>query len=198
METVVSITDVSKSYHSGHNNIEVLKNVSLDVEKGEFIVIMGASGSGKSTLLNLLGLLDMPDKGKIHLFNEYLTKELSLKERNDLRLRRIGIISQSFNLIPFLTAIENVQLPARIAEDLDKQMDQAKRLLQQVGLKGRFHHKPLKLSYGEQQRVAIARSLINRPDLVLADEPTGNLDSRTSIEIISLMKDLCVSQKQRL
>ncbi len=185
---------VHKSYQMGRSELHVLRGVDLSVETGEFFALRGSSGSGKSTLLHLLGGLDLPNSGEI-LFDGKNLRHLSGAELANLRNRRISFIFQSYHLLPELTAIENVYLPARIARLGGSEiLEKAKQLLDRVGLGKRITHRPYELSGGEQQRVAIARALINSPDLVLADEPTGNLDSHTGGEIIDL---LCSLREER-
>ncbi|WP_282442376.1 ABC transporter ATP-binding protein [Pelotomaculum terephthalicicum] len=173
-----------------------LTNIYLTVSKGEFVTVMGPSGSGKSTLLNIIGTLDSPSSGVMTLFEKYNSQSMTEKQRALIRLKLIGFVFQSFNLIPFLSALENVELPLRIMgikrnERIKKVFD----ILARVGLDKRLNHYPSQLSSGEQQRVSIARSLINDPELVLADEPTGNLDSTNTQEIIKLMKELCAEKR---
>ena len=176
----------------GSRSLEVLRGVDLEVARGEFLALRGASGAGKSTLLHLIGGLDSPDSGEI-LFEGRDITNFSESELTNFRNRRAGFIFQAYHLLPELTALENVCLPARIGRiSATVAESRAAELLQQVGLKDRIDHKPYELSGGEQQRVAIARSLVVRPDLILADEPTGNLDSRTGMEIIELLKNMCV------
>jgi lipoprotein-releasing system ATP-binding protein len=183
---------LTKSYVMGSRSLEVLRGVDLEVARGEFLALRGASGAGKSTLLHLIGGLDSPDSGEI-LFEGRDITNFSESELTHFRNRRAGFIFQAYHLLPELTALENVCLPARIGRiSATVAESRAAELLQQVGLKDRIDHKPYELSGGEQQRVAIARSLIVRPDLILADEPTGNLDSRTGMEIIELLKNMCV------
>lgn len=192
MRYLLSLEGISKSYKTQTNHISVLSSISIDFAPGEFVVIMGPSGSGKTTLLNIIAFADRPDTGTIRLFDE---NGLVIEDRSYIRSKKIGQVNQSFNLISFLNALENVQLPSRLAGISNKaSLISAKDLLSQVGLQNRLYHTPSELSYGEQQRVAIARSLINDPCLVIADEPTGNLDQNTSQEIISIMKDLCHSK----
>ena len=186
--------DLQKIYRMGQRSLEVLCGVSLTVPRGEFLALRGASGSGKSTLLNLLGGLDQPTAGEIHFDGQNLS---TLPNATLVKLRntRVGFIFQAYHLLPELTALENVCLPARIARRPAAQAGARGRdLLSRVGLAERMDHKPYELSGGEQQRVAIARALINEPELVLADEPTGNLDSHTGGEIIDL---LCALRAER-
>lgn len=186
----VKVVDVEKIYRLGENKVHALKGVNLELSKGEFVAFMGPSGSGKTTLLNLIGVLDKPSKGKIYVNETDLTV---LKERELTKLRRgtIGFIFQFYNLIPVLSAFENVELPMLIAGVPSKEREaRAHELLKMVGLADRVHHRPDELSGGEQQRVAIVRALANRPSIVLADEPTGDLDSKTGKEVVQALHDL--------
>jgi putative ABC transport system ATP-binding protein len=190
MTPVVKTIDLSKTYMSGGRPLEVLKDVDLTIEPGEFMAIMGPSGSGKSTLLNMIGALDRPTKGKVFINGIDLSK-LNDNMLEDLRNREIGFIFQFFNLIPRMDAQGNVELPMAIrGVSRSKRTERAKELLKLVGLAERADHKPSQLSGGEQQRVAIARALANEPHLILADELTGNLDSTTGAEIMNLLKRL--------
>jgi putative ABC transport system ATP-binding protein len=190
MTPVVKTIDLSKTYMSGGRPLEVLKDVDLTIEPGEFMAIMGPSGSGKSTLLNMIGALDRPTKGKVFINGIDLSK-LNDNKLADLRNREIGFIFQFFNLIPRMDAQGNVELPMAIrGVSRSKRTERAKELLKLVGLAERADHKPSQLSGGEQQRVAIARALANEPHLILADELTGNLDSTTGAEIMNLLKRL--------
>ena len=186
---------LAKTYAMGGRSLEVLRGVDLTVTRGEFLALRGASGAGKSTLLHLIGGLDSPNAGEISFKGQNLSN-FSEAELTQFRSRRVGFIFQAYHLLPELTALENVCLPARVARISAGQAGRRGReLLTRVGLKDRTNHKPSELSGGEQQRVAIARALINEPELLLADEPTGNLDSKTGGEIIELLKNLC-SEKQ--
>lgn len=179
-----------KSYLMGKAVIEVLRGVDLAIERGEFVALRGASGAGKSTLLHLLGGLDLPNAGEI-IFDGTNLQRLAPAALAQLRNRRVGLIFQAYHLLPELSALENVVLPARIARVAPAEAHRrATELLEQTGLGRRLEHRPYELSGGEQQRVAIARALINNPDLILADEPTGNLDSHTGDEILQLLTDL--------
>jgi len=188
---VISLQKIHRSYHVGGQTIHALDAVDLDIAEGEFLAIMGRSGSGKSTLLNMLGCMDRPDGGR-YLLDERAVSDMDDDELSAFRNRYIGFIFQSFHLLPRLTTLENVLLPRRYHVDGQQPADQerAGRLLDRVGLGDRLQHKPNELSGGQRQRVAIARALINEPRLVLADEPTGNLDSRTSDDIMSLLQEL--------
>lgn len=189
-ELVVRTRDVVKEYKLGDHSVFALNGVSLDINRGEYISIMGPSGSGKSTFFNMIGGLDKPDRGSVFI-NEVDIAQLSPPELAYLRCHTIGYIFQTFNLINVRTALENVTLPMLFAglsgDDAD---ERGMELLDLVGLADRYHHRPTELSGGQQQRVAIARSLANNPSIVLADEPTGNLDLKTGKEIIDLLKSL--------
>jgi putative ABC transport system ATP-binding protein len=188
---MISLEQVSKIYRVGGQTIHALDQIDLDIESGEFVAIMGRSGSGKTTLLNILGCLDRPDEGSYFLENE----KVSAMEDEDLsrvRNRYMGFIFQSFHLLPRKSALENVLLPRNYHENGLREVDRERaiELLDRVGLGDRLEHRPNELSGGQRQRVAIARALINEPRVVLADEPTGNLDSRTSTAILDLLKEL--------
>jgi putative ABC transport system ATP-binding protein len=189
---VVHLTDVHKTYRTGDVDVHAVRGVSLEIQRGEFVALMGASGSGKSTLMNILGCLDRPTSGRYFLDNA----DVSVLDRDqlaDIRNHKLGFVFQSFNLLPRTSARENVELPllygthrlthAQLREKADA-------VLASVGLGGREDHHPSQLSGGQQQRVAIARALVNDPEVVLADEPTGNLDSRTSVEIMGIFQQL--------
>lgn len=185
---IIRLEDVWKIYPMGKNvKVEALRGVSLTVYSGEFVAITGASGSGKSTMMNLVGCLDKPTRGKIFLDEKNIS---SLRESRlaEIRGKKIGFIFQQFNLIPTLTALENVMLPMEFQNaPSSKIKERAKNILEQVGLKDRMHHRPAELSGGQAQRVAMARSLANNPEVILADEPTGNLDSTTGKYIMDLL-----------
>jgi len=189
---VVETVDVKKIYEMGGGKIEVraLNGVSARIAKGDFVAFMGPSGSGKTTFLNVRTGLDRPTSGKVFMSGREITK-MDQAHLSKLRQQNVGFIFQIYNLIPVLTAIENVELPLVFAGvEEEKRRERALELLKRVGLAERIDHRPTELSGGEQQRVAIARALVNKPDLVLADEPTGNLDTKTGLEIIDLMKEL--------
>jgi ABC-type lipoprotein export system ATPase subunit len=189
---LIELQDIRKTYHLGEVDVPVLKGVSLVVNHGELVSLMGASGSGKTTLMNLLGCLDTPSSGRYWLDGEEIS-QLSADQRAVVRSRKIGFVFQSFNLLPRTSALEQVMMPLTYSPDLISDRDARKRaedLLKMVGLGDRMHHEPSQLSGGQQQRVAIARSLINRPPLLFADEPTGNLDSHTSEEILRMFQRL--------
>lgn len=191
MSTLIELKEISKKYLLGDTYIEALKNVNLTINKGEFAAIVGASGSGKSTLLNLIGTIDNPDNGEILFLGQNIVK-LSEDQKAHLRNEKIGFIFQSFNLIPVLTVLENVQIPlllnTKLSEKEKKEL--AEKSLVDVGLQDYIKSSPNKLSGGQRQRVAIARALVNNPDFILADEPTANLDSKTTMSVIELMLDL--------
>lgn len=196
--TIVKTKGLSKTFTMGGQDVHALRNVNLEIKRGEFVVIMGPSGSGKTTLLTLLGCLDKPTKGKIYLGR----KRLEVTEVPDAALYRIrrnnlGFIFQSYNLIPSLTAIENVELPMEGSTKMGKKRrERARELLALVELPEREKHKPSQLSGGEQQRVSIARALANDPDIILADEPTGNLDSETGASILSILRKLTTDRNR--
>ena len=193
---LVSLRDVWKVYALGDVEVQALRGVDLDIAAGEFVAVMGASGSGKSTLMNLLGCLDRPTRGRV-LLDGVDIGSLSADARAELRNRRLGFVFQSFNLLPRTSAVENVELPLVYGETpLGEQRTRALAALAAVGLAERAHHLPNQLSGGQQQRVAIARALVNRPALLLADEPTGNLDSQTTAEILDIVARL--HREQRL
>ena len=187
---MITISALSKIYRMGDNQVHALDNVSLTVKEGEIVAIMGPSGSGKSTLMNILGCLDQPTLGSYLLSGRDVGK-LGEREQAALRNREIGFVFQSFNLLPKLTAIENVELPLVYAGIPHKERRRrANEALERMGLAQRIHHKPQELSGGQQQRVAIARALVSRPRFILADEPTGNLDSRSGAEIMGVFQEL--------
>lgn len=188
---IVILKDIHKIYQVGKINYHVLKGINLEVEEGDFLVIMGPSGGGKTTLLNIIGLLDNPTKGEYILDGEEVSK-LSKKQQALIRNKKIGFIFQAFYLVPWATAYENVLLPLVYRETPITEKDRIKalELLQRLGLKDKIDLRPSELSGGEQQRVAIARALINNPKLLLADEPTGNLDSVTSKEVMKIFREL--------
>ena len=190
--TVVSLTDVHKTYRTGEVDVHAVRGVSLEIKKGAFVALMGASGSGKSTLMNILGCLDRPTSGR-YLLDQHDVSSLNRDQLADIRNRKLGFVFQSFNLLPRTSARENVELPLLygVHRLTNAQLrEKADRVLASVGLEGREEHHPSQLSGGQQQRVAIARALINEPEVVLADEPTGNLDSRTSVEIMGIFQEL--------
>jgi putative ABC transport system ATP-binding protein len=190
MASMISLKDITKTYHLGMIDVPVLKGINLSIEEGEYVAIMGASGSGKSTLMNIIGCLDRPSSGQYFLAGQDLTT-LDDDELADIRNQYIGFVFQQFNLLPKLTSLANVMLPMIYADvDKSQRIEQATDALVQVGLSDRIQNRPNQLSGGQQQRVAIARALVNHPALVLADEPTGALDSTTSEEIMNLLTEL--------
>jgi putative ABC transport system ATP-binding protein len=189
MSEVVTVKDVTKTYRLGTQTVTALAEICLTVHGGEFMAVAGPSGSGKTTLLNLIGCLDTPSSGEIAIDGEPITR-LTAGRRADLRARKLGFIFQTFNLIPVLTAWENVEYPLLIHRRGGDAAERVRAALEQVGLGERARHRPSELSGGQQQRVAIARALVGEPSLVLADEPTANLDSGTGREIVELMRRL--------
>jgi putative ABC transport system ATP-binding protein len=191
MEPVIKLQDFSKTYDTGEVKVHAVRGVSLEILPGEFVAVMGASGSGKSTLMNTVGCLDRPTGGKFWLDGVDVT-QLDRNELAYLRNQKIGFVFQGFNLLPRTSALENVELPLLYARGISGREQHARALesLEKVGLGERAYHHPNQLSGGQQQRVAIARALVNRPKLLLADEPTGNLDTQTSIEIMGLFQEL--------
>jgi len=192
MAAVIQLDAVSKVYQSGDVEVHAVRAVSLGIESGEFVAIMGASGSGKSTMMNILGCLDRPTSGR-YLLDGTDVSDLGRDALADIRNQKIGFVFQGFNLLSRTSALENVELPmmyARHPLPAKEQRERALRALEMVGLAGRADHTPNQLSGGQQQRVAIARGLVNQPALLLADEPTGNLDSRTSVEIMDAFQEL--------
>lgn len=190
METLIEIRDMCKIYNPGENEVRALDYVNLSIQKGEFVAIIGQSGSGKSTLMNMLGCLDIPTSGT-YVLNGQDVSEMEDNELSDIRNKEIGFIFQGFNLIPNLTAFENVELPLIYrGVGKGKRRDLSEEALEKVGLSNRMTHKPAEMSGGQQQRVAIARAIAQAPPIILADEPTGNLDSVSTVEIISILKGL--------
>jgi putative ABC transport system ATP-binding protein len=186
MQSIIHLEEIIKNYYLGKQVIEVLKGISMDIYKNEYVALMGPSGSGKSTLMNILGCLDTPTSGK-YILNGKDVSRTSDNELADVRNHEIGFVFQQFNLLPRLTAVENVALPLVYAGVPKKErMEKALHVLDEVNLADRSHHRPNELSGGQNQRVAIARALVNDPSIILADEPTGNLDSKTSYEIMDI------------
>ncbi|HET6935593.1 MAG TPA: ABC transporter ATP-binding protein [Candidatus Angelobacter sp.] len=187
---VISVEDAHKYYQLGETQVHALRGVDLTVEPGEFVAIMGSSGSGKSTFMNMLGCLDKPSSGK-YLLEGTDVAQLEKKALAAIRNKKLGFVFQGFNLLSRTTALENVELPTLYAKlPKEQRLARAKEVLELVGLGSRLDHFPSQLSGGQQQRVAIARALVNQPSILLADEPTGNLDSRTSVEIMQIFQDL--------
>lgn len=196
MTDIVNLKKIIKSYNLGEVVVPALRGLDLRIAKGDFMAIVGASGSGKSTLLNMIGCLDLPDSGEV-LFEGTNVANLTEDERSDLRNRKLGIIFQSFNLVPVLNVEENVELPLYVNTSLsaEQRAERVSTALEDVGLSQFKKHVPDKLSGGQRQRVAIARALVTQPDLILADEPTANLDSVTAHKIIDLMQELNTKRK---
>ncbi|MGQ0826861.1 MAG: ABC transporter ATP-binding protein [Bacteroidota bacterium] len=190
MQSIIQLSNIAKAYKIGTEVIHALRSVSLDIYKNEFVALMGPSGSGKSTLMNVLGCLDTPSSGEYDLNGIPVAKMLD-NELAEVRNKEIGFVFQSFNLLPRSTALDNVMLPLVYAgySKADR-LKRGKEVLDQVGLGDRIMHKPNELSGGQRQRVAIARALVNNPAIILADEPTGNLDSKTSVEIMALLEEI--------
>jgi putative ABC transport system ATP-binding protein len=190
MDSLIEVKDLTKVYHLGEVEVQALRGVTLSIKKEEFVAIMGASGSGKSTFMNILGFLDQPTSGQ-YLLEGINGEHLSRDELAEIRNQKIGFVFQGFNLLARTSALENVELPLIYAKvGTSKRKELAQKALSTVGLKGREHHHPSQLSGGEQQRVAIARALVNQPSILLADEPTGNLDSKTSEEVMAIFQRL--------
>jgi ABC-type lipoprotein export system ATPase subunit len=189
---LIKLNDIYKTYHIGEISVPVLKGVSLVIDRGELVALMGASGSGKSTLMNILGCLDRPTSGEYWLEEKEMSR-LSSDERALVRNEKLGFVFQNFNLLPRTSALENVAMPLSYSAHHQSEREarrQAGEMLHRVGLQDRLHHQPSQLSGGQQQRVAIARALVNRPSVLFADEPTGNLDSRTSEEVLRMFQQL--------
>lgn len=190
MEPILAVKDLKKTYIMGATQVHALQSVTLDIYKNEYVALMGPSGSGKSTLMNLLGCLDTPSSGEYYL-NSINVSTMTDSELAEVRNKEIGFVFQTFNLLPRLSALENVALPQVYGGvSKSKRLDRAREVLEAVGLGDRVDHKPNELSGGQRQRVAIARALVNNPSIILADEPTGNLDSKTSVEIMHIFDEL--------
>jgi putative ABC transport system ATP-binding protein len=190
MSSIIVLKNIEKLYKIGKESIYALRDISLNVEKNEYVALMGPSGSGKSTLMNMLGCLDTPSNGE-YILNGHSVASMSDSELAEIRNKEIGFVFQTFNLLPRATTLENVALPLVYAGmSKSAREERAKEVLEQVGLGDRMSHKPNELSGGQRQRVAIARALVNKPAIILADEPTGNLDSKTSIEIMGLLENI--------
>ena len=194
---VIELKDVWKTYKMGKVQVHAINDVNLTIHKGEFVVVTGTSGSGKSTMMHLIGCLDIPSQGSVFLDDKNI-RSLSKSQIAKIRGKKIGFIFQQFNLIPTLSALDNVMLPMDFQNDYNNAKERAEGLLELVGLKDRMNHKPTELSGGQAQRVAIARALANDPEIILADEPTGNLDSKTSEHIIKLLFQLHKEQGKTL
>ncbi len=190
MSSIISVKDLKKTYVMGATQVNALQSISLDISKNEYVALMGPSGSGKSTLMNLLGCLDTPTSGEYWL-NGTNVSSMTDSELAEVRNKEIGFVFQTFNLLPRLSALENVALPLVYAGmQRHKRVERAEEVMVAVGLADRMHHKPNELSGGQRQRVAIARALVNHPSIILADEPTGNLDTKTSYEIMGILEDI--------
>jgi putative ABC transport system ATP-binding protein len=190
MSSIIQISDLKRDFALGNQIVKVLKGIDLNVNKNEYVALMGPSGSGKSTLMNLIGCLDTPTSGKYILNNKDVSK-LTDDELAEIRNQEIGFVFQTFNLLPRSTALDNVSLPLVYAGmDKSSRDERATQVLTQVGLSDRMDHRPNQLSGGQRQRVAVARALVNKPSIILADEPTGNLDSKTSVEIMKLFDEI--------
>lgn len=197
-KTSIKLENVWKIYDFGKIKLEVLKNVSLEIYSGDFAVILGSSGSGKSTLLNLVSCLDVPTRGKMFFEGDDISS-ISEDVLAEIRGKKIGFVFQRFNLLPHLTALENVVMPTIFqGTDDEKAIESAKFILSNLGLKKRLNHRPAELSGGESQRVAIARALINNPEIIVADEPTGNIDSKTGEKIMDIFKTLNQDKKKTI
>ncbi len=189
-QEIIRLVDIVRNFHVGTEIVRALRSISLEIRKNEFVALMGPSGSGKSTLMNILGCLDTPTSGHYYLNNQDVSKMVD-NELAEIRNKEIGFIFQTFNLLPRSTALENVMLPLIYAGfNKSSRIEQAEKVLSDVGLSDRMTHKPNELSGGQRQRVAVARALVNQPSIILADEPTGNLDSKTSIEIMGLLETI--------
>ncbi|HLT33361.1 MAG TPA: ABC transporter ATP-binding protein [Aquaticitalea sp.] len=190
MSKVIHIRNIVRNFQMGHEIVYVLKGIDLDIQRGEYVAIMGPSGSGKSTLMNLLGCLDTPTSGQ-YILNGKDVSQMSDDELAEIRNKEIGFVFQTFNLLPRTTAIDNVALPMIYAgASKADRTERAKEVLTSVGLGDRMDHRPNELSGGQRQRVAVGRALVNKPSIILADEPTGNLDSKTSLEILQLFDEI--------
>jgi putative ABC transport system ATP-binding protein len=187
---IIETQTISKIYHMGTQTVQALQSISISIEKGEYVAFMGPSGSGKSTLMNIVGCLDTPSTGT-YMLNNKLVSEMTENELAETRNKEIGFVFQTFNLLPRASALENVALPLIYAGfSKSERTEMAMQALENVSLADRYHHKPNELSGGQRQRVAIARALVNNPSIILADEPTGNLDTKTSYDIMNLFQEL--------
>ncbi len=196
MEKVIELKEVWKTYRMGKDDVHALRGVSMHIKKGEFVVVVGPSGSGKSTIMNMIGCLDIPSKGHVLLKGHDVTR-MQESELAQLRGRTIGFVFQQFNLIPTLSAAENVMLPMVFQGSSSQERNaRSKEVLTRLGLSDRMQHKPSELSGGQSQRVAIARALSNKPEIILADEPTGNLDSKTGAEVMKILAEIHQKEKK--
>ena len=190
MDSLIQLKGIAKIYQMGALEVKALQSITLNIDKNEYVALMGPSGSGKSTLMNIIGCLDTPSKGE-YILNNTDVSALRDNQLAEIRNKEIGFVFQTFNLLPRYSALENVALPLVYAGiGKEEREARATEVLKQVGLLDRMHHKPNELSGGQRQRVAVARAMVNRPSIILADEPTGNLDSKTSLEIMDLFKDI--------
>lgn len=190
MQEIIRLTDIGRRYVMGMEEIHALKSISVNINRNEYVALMGPSGSGKSTLMNIIGCLDTPSKGQ-HILNNTDVSRMNDAQLAEIRNKEIGFVFQTFNLLPRSTALENVALPLVYAGiSKSDRLDRANEMLRLVGLQDRVSHKPNELSGGQRQRVAVARALVNNPSIILADEPTGNLDSKTSYEIMALFEEI--------
>jgi putative ABC transport system ATP-binding protein len=190
MQEIIRLEDIGKRYVMGQEEIHAIKSISLQIYRNEYVALMGPSGSGKSTLMNIVGCLDTPTKGR-YILNQTDVSRMDDNELAEIRNKEIGFVFQTFNLLPRATALENVALPLVYAGfSKEERLERAREVLKSVGLESRMSHKPNELSGGQRQRVAVARALVNRPSIILADEPTGNLDTKTSYEIMALFEEI--------
>jgi putative ABC transport system ATP-binding protein len=190
MQEIIRLTDIGRRYVMGMEEIHAIKSISVNINRNEYVALMGPSGSGKSTLMNIIGCLDTPSKGQ-YILNSTDVSRMNDEQLAEIRNKEIGFVFQTFNLLPRSTALENVALPLVYAGvSKSDRLDRANEMLRLVGLQDRVHHKPNELSGGQRQRVAVARALVNNPSIILADEPTGNLDTKTSYEIMALFEEI--------
>lgn len=190
MQEIIRLTDIGRRYIMGMEEIHAIKSISVNINRNEYVALMGPSGSGKSTLMNIIGCLDTPSKGQ-YILNSTDVSRMNDEQLAEIRNKEIGFVFQTFNLLPRSTALENVALPLVYAGvSKSDRLDRANEMLRLVGLQDRVHHKPNELSGGQRQRVAVARALVNNPSIILADEPTGNLDTKTSYEIMALFEEI--------
>lgn len=190
MEEIIRLTDIGRRYVMGMEEIHAIKSISVNINRNEYVALMGPSGSGKSTLMNIIGCLDTPSKGQ-YILNQTDVSRMNDEQLAEIRNKEIGFVFQTFNLLPRSTALENVALPLVYAGvSKSDRLERAHEMLRLVGLQDRVHHKPNELSGGQRQRVAVARALVNNPSIILADEPTGNLDTKTSYEIMALFEEI--------
>ena len=197
-KSIIKLKNVTKTYSMGNVDVHAIRGITLDIHKGDFVAVQGPSGSGKSTLMNMIGCLDYPSKGSVYLDNQDIS-HLTESDLAQIRGKKIGFVFQTFNLIPILSAAENVALPMIFqGVPKEKRLKRAIELLSLIGLKERVHHKPTELSGGERQRVAIARSLANDPEVILADEPTGNLDSMNGKIVMEILETLNKKEKKTI